>query len=993
MARIAESELERLKGEVSVERLVVAHGVRLARHGSDDLIGRCPFHEDRTPSLVVTPSKNLWHCLGACQVGGGPIDWVMKAEGVSFRHAVELLRRDYAPSTEAQSAPKVSSTPKLPAFANTDAAPAELLQRVVGHYHKTLLESQEALAYLSDRGLGDRELLERFQVGYANRTLAYRLPAKNRKAGAALRGQLQTLGILRQSGHEHFNGSIVVPIFDGQGRVVEMYGRKARNDLRAGTPTHLYLPGPHRGTWNREGLLGSKEVILCESLFDAMSFWAAGFRHVTASYGVEGFTAEHLQAFKAEGIERVFLAYDRDEAGERAAEKLGKQLNAEGLETFRVTFPKGMDANAYAVKVTPAKQRLAVLLRKSGWMGKGAPQPSAPPTVTAMSPAAPPAPLSPLAAEPAPEPEAPVLAEPVVAEIDVAVPMAGPERQEPSALEAAAPESLPEAHVSEHEVTMELGDRRWRIRGLDKNLSYEHLKVNVLVAFGDAFHVDQLELYTARHRQAFLKAASTELGLEERVLKRDLGQVLQRLEQLQDANIKKTLEPKTTVPAMTEAQRKAAMALLKDPQLMDRILSDYERCGVVGEENNKLVGYLAAVSRKLDEPLAVVIQSSSAAGKSSLMEAILKMVPPEERVSYSAMTGQSLFYMGESDLSHRILSIAEEEGASSASYALKLLQSEGELTIASTGKDPVTGRLVTQEYFVQGPVMIFLTTTAIDVDEELLNRCLVLSVDEGRAQTQAIHRLQRQRETLQGLLDKQDHGQLLELHQNAQRLLRPLLVANPFATGLSFSDVQTRTRRDHKKYLTLIRSIALLHQYQREVKETRHQGAVVRYIEVSQQDLEIADRLMQGVLRHTLDELPPQTRVLLELIEGMVREQAAAQAIEPSEVRFTRRQVREHTQWSNTPLKVHMKRLQEMEYLLVHSGGPRRRLVYEYNYDSNWSGSGPGLVRGGVGPVLSNDVEPSGKLVRVNAKTHVAGKVNGRSYPHAPSSMVQEQVP
>ena len=133
------------------------------------------------------------------------------------------------------------------------------------------------------------------------------------------------------------------------------------------------------------------------------------------------------------------------------------------------------------------------------------------------------------------------------------------------------------------------------------------------------------------------------------------------------------------------------------------------------------------------------------------MDAVLAFMPEEDGCKYSAMTGQSLFYMGETDLKHKILAIVEEEGASRASYALKLLQSEGELTIASTGKDPETGKLVTQEYRVEGPVMIFSTTTAIELDEELLNRCLVLSVDESREQTRAIHRLQRQRRTLDGL--------------------------------------------------------------------------------------------------------------------------------------------------------------------------------------------------------------------------------------------------
>ena len=114
--------------------------------------------------------------------------------------------------------------------------------------------------------------------------------------------------------------------------------------------------------------------------------------------------------------------------------------------------------------------------------------------------------------------------------------------------------------------------------------------------------------------------------------------------------------------------------------------------------------------------------------------------------------------------------------------------------------------------------MIFLTTTAIEIDEELLNRCIVLTVDEGRTQTEAIHRLQRQKRTLQGLQAKHEKQSLISLHQNAQRLLKPLAVVNPYADQLTFLSDKTRTRRDHEKYLTLIDAIALLHQYQRPVK-------------------------------------------------------------------------------------------------------------------------------------------------------------------------------
>ncbi len=309
------------------------------------------------------------------------------------------------------------------------------------------------------------------------------------------------------------------------------------------------------------------------------------------------------------------------------------------------------------------------------------------------------------------------------------------------------PESTPPDNPLADEIIVNYGDRRYRVRGLSKNLSPETLKTNLHIACGDAYYVDTFDLYSARSRHLYLVNAAKDLGVREELIKADLGRLLLKLESLQQSRINAALKVEPAAPAMTEAERASALALLQDPKLLDRILADFDICGLVGERTNKLTGYLAAVSRKLERPLALVVQSSSAAGKSSLMDAVLSFVPEEERIKYSAMTGQSLFYMGETNLKNKILAIVEGEGARSASYALKLLQSEGELTIASTGKDPATGNLVTQEYHVEGPVMIMLTTTAIEIDEELLNRCLVLSVDEGREQTEAIHRLQRERRT------------------------------------------------------------------------------------------------------------------------------------------------------------------------------------------------------------------------------------------------------
>jgi hypothetical protein len=310
--------------------------------------------------------------------------------------------------------------------------------------------------------------------------------------------------------------------------------------------------------------------------------------------------------------------------------------------------------------------------------------------------------------------------------------------------------------------------------------------------------------------------------------------------------------------------------------------------------------------------------------------------------------------MGETDLKHKVLAIVEEEGAHTASYALKLLQSEGVLTIASTGKDPATGRLLTHQYRVEGPVMIFLTTTAIQLDEELLNRCLVLSVNEEREQTQAIHRVQREAQTLEGVLAKRDRDAILAVHRNAQRLLKPVFVANPYARELTFQDSQTRTRRDHMKYLTLIRTIALLHQHQRPMKAVEHRGRMVEYIEVAVADIATANRLAHEVLGRSLDELPPQPRRLLLAVDEMVTAECARQKMERSDYRFSRRDVRAATGWGDTQLKIHLHRLEELEYLLIHRGGRGQSIVYELMFTRPTDGGKP--VLGGL-----IDIEKLGK--------------------------------
>ena len=704
--------------------------------------------------------------------------------------------------------------------------------------------------------------------------------------------------------------------------------------------------------------LVSGRVVLCEALLDALTFYHAGYHNVTASYGIEGFTEAHLRAFEEAGIARVLIAYDGDAAGDRAAWKLAARLRAEGLACYRVVFPKGMDANAYALSVQPASKSLGVAIRAARPMdgetppqrrleaGRAGPadQPSESPAASraAATQTGTPAPASSLAAAPRSETPPP---EPEGLPPEPDAPPASPL---PAAALAPAPEAVVEPEVAAHEVSVHFGERGYRVRGLAKNTSYEVMKVNVLMRRGEVLHVDSFDLYSAKHRHAFARTAAAALEVEVSVIQRDLGRLLLELEGLQDQAIQAAMQPEEPAAyAMDAKDREQALSLLRDPDLAGRIQRDFETAGLVGEPTNALIGYLAAVSRKLATPLAIIVQSTSAAGKSALMEAVLRLVPEEDRVQYSAMTGQSLFYLGERDLRHKVLAIAEEEGVRQAAYALKLLQSQGALTIAATGKDPRSGKLVTEEYRVEGPVMLFLTTAAIDIDEELLNRCLVLAIDESREQTAAIQRRQRAAATLPGLLAGHAAEAVVAVHRNAQRLLRSVAVVNPYAEQLGFLDERTRTRRDHQKYLTLIEAVALLHQHQREVKQLHRGDQAIAYIEVTRDDIALANRLAHEVLGRSLDELPAPTRRLLHHLHALIDEKMAAEGLRQDEARFTRRELRETAGLSDKQVRVHLERLVALEYVFVHRGGNGLRYVYELVFDGELdSGAAhlPGLI-------------------------------------------------
>jgi len=244
--------------------------------------------------------------------------------------------------------------------------------------------------------------------------------------------------------------------------------------------------------------------------------------------------------------------------------------------------------------------------------------------------------------------------------------------------------------------------------------------------------------------------------------------------------------------------------------------------------------------------------------------------------------------------------------------------------------------LTTMQNRVEGPTTVFITTTNPDVDPETRSRFFVTGVDESREQTRAILESQRKRQTLEGRSSQGVRAPVIRKHHNFQRLLRNLLVVNPYAEDLTYSDDRLQSRRDQPKYLNLIKAVAFLRQMQKPPKNRDGR----EYIEVDREDLRIADELAREILGKTLDDLNSVSRDLLFQIEKMV--QARTEALTDDEkgfnprradITFTRREIREYTRWPHTRVKRYIEQLADMEYLVPESGRRGQLYTYRLMYD------------------------------------------------------------
>jgi len=457
----------------------------------------------------------------------------------------------------------------------------------------------------------------------------------------------------------------------------------------------------------------------------------------------------------------------------------------------------------------------------------------------------------------------------------------------------------------------------YRLGGV-KPLFVTSLRVNIRATNEEASYYDSIDLYAARGRASFAQGVNRAWGAEPVRIERDLVLILEQLEKERDESLRAGSKREAVV--LTAAERELGLELLRDKRLFDRIVDDLTSLGYIGEELNKQLLYLCASSRKLDDPISVLILSQSASGKSFLVDCVKRLMPADEVVAVTSLSDQALNYID--DLSHKFLVLGEAVHGEVVEYQIREMLSGKELSRLVTIKDPETGKM--QSRVVRTPVIVasVMSGTNHAINPENASRCFLVNTDESREQTERIQKSQRDKYSLSRL--KTNAGtveRIIASHRAAQRLLTKRNIVNDFAPFLDFPTALMRTRRDHDRFLDLIACVCFVRQFQ---KQEETDGAL-SFIRCDPEDYRIAYRIMvEGVLSSTLRELPSGVQLLYDQIRALGRSEAAKQNIEATEVSMTQRQIREWTGLAQTSIRMSIRQLLDYEYLTVARGGGER---------------------------------------------------------------------
>jgi len=813
---------------------------------------KCPFHEDKSPSLKVYDKTNTFNCFG-CGANGDSIQFIELYEKVNKHEAILKAQSFIGVPTVVNPQPK----PEKPIEPlQTLEERTRILTKIFESFRNGLNHpmSEKPKEYLKRRNLS----LELLEIGYNSGQFHHRGQLSETDKQACIHVGLlipYNGSIPNASGATYTpfaKDCIIFPLKDKQNQTVSLYGRSILESVN-GTGKHFYLKD-RAGLYPSYPKPNTTKLILAEAIIDAATLLQIpeikAEYEVLSCYGTNGLTEEHKTAIKElQSLQEIILFFDGDTAGTEAIKKYQKELLSElpGIKLTAVETPQGEDINSLAQGHEPELLVHLISERK---------------------------PFSSLIEENSIKKEKPAIA---------------------SQLNTSNPYRI--GYTTDTACYTVKG-------GIGKPL--DSLRVSLDIAplpehdgTGQKYRT-KIDLYEDKQVQKLAHEAAERLGLRADLLEVDLNRFTDLLEghretQLAESN-GKPKEKTVHVPLATERQ---CVAFLSKPGLIQRVNGLIGLAGVAGEENSRILLFIIASSFKMPDTLHALIQGSSGSGKTKLLKVISGLMPPEAVKSYTRVTDNSFYNQDEYFFAHKLLCFEDMDGLKEeAQLAVREMQSN-EILVTSTSIKDENGAIRGGERTVRGPIASLACTTRGELYEDNVSRCFVLAVDESQEQTLRVIKFQNDRAA--GIIDTKREKETKEFLQNCIRLLKPYEVLNPYANKINLPEEAHKLRRLNELYQSFVKQITLLNQYQRKKDG---QGRLITEIK----DLQTAcDILFESIILK-VDELDGSLRQFYEKLKGYIGGKG-------KDYEFNRFEIRTATGVSKTQQHYYINRLIELEYI------------------------------------------------------------------------------
>ncbi len=449
-----------------------------------------------------------------------------------------------------------------------------------------------------------------------------------------------------------------------------------------------------------------------------------------------------------------------------------------------------------------------------------------------------------------------------------------------------------------------------RLEGLDR------LRVTVRATYDGIIIRHNVDLYNDNQLTQLVRKCAERFEMSSSFMYPIIGQLVNLLEDYRIKEINAQKESSNTKKKeLTEQEIEQASTLLKTPNLLETINDLIGKSGVIGEENNRLLMYIIFTSRLMANPLHIISMGASGTGKSHLQESVAELIPEEDRMSITDLSESSFYYFKSGELSHKLILIEDLDGAESALYPLRELQSKK--TITKTFVEKTRQGMVTTSRTVNGPVCVAGCTTKERVYEDNSNRSFLIYIDSSTNQDEKI--MEFQRALSAGDRDEATQAEATELLKNCQRVLKPVKVVNPYAKLLKLPQSVFKPRRTNAHYLHFIEAVTFLHQAQRETLVNQETGE--EFIQTTLEDIEAANYLLKDVLLKKSDRLTPACRAYFEMLKSHL--------IHTENDQFTNLEISLHFNQSLTTTKRHHYNLVDNGYLKTLTKKGKKTLHYQ----------------------------------------------------------------